>query len=96
MTAKPKVPSSYRVSLTRLASNNANLRTPNIEGVTAALPKVGQGFRLVGESLTKGASFRLITTSKVTDVEVINPSEIKFFTENSSYNLAILPDEEEE
>ncbi len=91
MTAKPEIPSSYRVRLTRLASNNANLRTPSMDGVTAAMPEVGHGFRLIGKSLTEGGSFRMIHTSKVIEV-----SGETFKTENSEYRLELLTDEEEE
>lgn len=92
-----KVPSSYRVNLTRLASNNANLRTPTVFGITAELPKAGQSFVMTGESLTApGTGFRLIETSEVVLVGELVGGKIDFDTQNSAYLLEVLPDEEEE
>ncbi len=92
MTKLPEVPSSYKVELTRLASNNANLRTPSIIGVTADLPVVGSGFRIIGASLSKEGDFRMIMTSRVTEAEGDISTEITFKTENSQYRLRLAED----
>ncbi len=92
MTKKPKkkpASNSFEVKLTRLASNNANLRTPTIKGVTADLPVVGKSFVLVGESLTPGGLFRLIETSVVTEVSM-HGQGMGFKTMNSEYDLTLL------
>ena len=85
---------TYHVVLTKVESNHNNLRTNEIEGHTLYLPDVGQGFNLVGESLTPGLSHRMINTTEVKSVESIGQDEYLFKTLNSTYKLKVLGTEE--
>ncbi len=75
--------------LVRLHSTNNNLRTKEVEGVFDQLPTVGQGFKLIGESLDFEGGSRLIFTSNVIEVVRKDIGVWSFQTLNSFYELHI-------
>ena len=78
------------------SEDHNNLRTNSMKGRFTKLPKIGQRFSIVGESLTPGGSLRYINTSIVMGVESELPGQtIVFFTENSKYRLDYSEIEEE-
>lgn len=85
---------AYNVILTKIESNHSNLRTNDIVGQTLYLPKVGQSFHLVGESLTPGLTHRIINTTEIKEVEKTGEMTYIFKTQNSTYGLAVTGYEE--
>tara|TARA_Y100000310_G_scaffold342463_1_gene445848 strand:+ start:1914 stop:2162 length:249 start_codon:yes stop_codon:yes gene_type:complete len=77
----------------KLTSENEKLttRTRVIKGDAQKLPKVGEPFGMVGQSLTPGIA-RVVETSWVTSVvQTGNEKHLSFKTETgSSYRLEIL------
>ena len=80
---------SYRVRLNKIISTHENLRTSEVEGESLALPTIGEGFILIGKSLTEGANARLVVTSEIKEVEQ-DGIDYVFKTLNSTYRLEIL------
>jgi len=77
-----------QIILEKLSDNVGGLRTNQIEGFCAALPKVGHTFLMTAPPLEAG-NMRVIETSpvvEVTDLEGV----IEFKTQNSSYQLIVL------
>lgn len=83
----------YHVTLKKRSSSHQNLRDDEIRGVTDSLPEVGEGFKLVADSRTPGAAFRMILTSPVERAAYINEDDsvvgVYFTTRNSFYELEI-------
>lgn len=79
----------YQVILEKICSTHDNLRTNTVEGFTTELPKKGDYFSIVGESLTPGLMARVVTTTEVQSVEVMG-DEYQFTTMNSTYRLKVL------
>lgn len=79
----------HKVRLTKIKSTHSNLRTDIIEGETDELPEVGKHFLLLGVSLTQGMDTRMVTTTKIQTVNIVN-SEYEFTTLNSTYKLEVL------
>lgn len=78
--------------LTRLGSTNDNLRTSDVTGSFAELPKVGKTFEMLADSLTAGCTCRYIGTSPVVTVGD-EDGKYLFTTQNSFYKLEIIPEE---
>lgn len=76
--------------LTRLESENDNLRTKDIKGKFEDLPIVGRSFNMLSESLTPGYDYRLIRTSIVQNVSFDGNNKYLFDTLYSKYNLEII------
>ena len=77
--------------LTKIRSTHSNLRTDTVVGFTTALPEVGKVFVMFAPPIDPAATFRQVTTTLVKHVEVID-NTYRFVTENSTYQLEILPD----
>lgn len=80
---------TYNVKLIKVRSNHSNVRTDEIEGVTADLPEAGKPFVLVGESLAFEGGGRIIQTTTIEKVEQLG-DEYLFHTANSTYKLEVL------
>jgi len=82
----------YKGTLTKLntKTENHNLRTDNVEGIFEDLPAIGQGFLLIGESLTPEKDSRLVTTSIIKEIMIKDKNKMKFQTLNSTYELDYL------
>jgi hypothetical protein len=85
--------------LTKIESSHNNLRTSQVEGTYEALPKVGERFKLVSESLdseirNQGGS-RLIDTSPVQQILSASNEVIEFKTTNSHYLFERLETQEQ-
>ena len=76
-------------TLTKLVSANNNLRTNVIYGEYDIPPIVGRMFIMTAEPLDPTKSYRKVTTSPVTKIQVINDTEIVFNTQNSVYKLEV-------
>lgn len=83
----------YQVVLEKVRSTHNNLRTDKVEGVTLELPKKGEYFSVVGESLTPGATARVVTTTEIQNVEQMG-DEYMFTTMNSTYKLTVVKEME--
>lgn len=86
------------VRLQRLNSNNDKVRTKKINGHTDHFPEPGSLFYMQAKSLdlaSQGA-FREILTSVIISVETIENKSILFKTQNSSYLLTVLSEDEKE
>ncbi len=81
--------SAISVRLTRVKNGSA-LRTDDIVGITHALPKVGQGFSMIGKPLDPAATARVVNTSVVQSVGWLYFDTLVFTTLNSTYRLEIL------
>lgn len=79
-----------KARLVRLSSTNTNLRTREVEGEYFVPPKVGDRFKLTGESLSFTGGIRLIDTSPVVVIVQDTEKLIIFKTENSTYELHCL------
>lgn len=83
-----------KVKLIRLQSTHMNLRTPEIIGMTPALPAEGESFMLYAEPLDPSMDLRLVRTTPV--VEISNsPGAMEFKTANSTYRLEYLKQQSE-
>jgi len=78
------------IKLTRIESTHNNLRTDSTVGTCVMLPTVGFSFVVLGDSLTEGLDWRLITTTEVTELR-LSKGVYYFKTKNSSYTLEVLP-----
>lgn len=77
-----------KVKLTRLMSSHPGPRPPPVEGSTAGgLPRVGAPFMVGGRDA-------LFTTSPVRRVGYTDASTVIFSTQNSTYCVELLDDEE--
>ena len=89
-----------KVILSKILSTHENLRTDVIKGNTLELPEIGLRFMLTGESLDNEMDVRVVLTSKVVWTSHYCDNEgnqsIKFATENSTYNLEVLHEQQEE
>ncbi len=84
----------FKALLTKVESNHTNLRTNEMEGLTADLPEVGKEFLIFGKSLTEGLSTRMIHTTVIKEIEKNSEDEMTFKTQNSTYKLKVLGVEE--
>jgi len=75
-------------SITKLSRNKNDLRTKSMKGTFKDVPEVGSRFVIFGESLTPGGSLRMISTSIVQAVEVLDDGW-KIQTENTKYKIAL-------
>ena len=78
------------VKLTKISSSHSNLRTNEVLGNVFELPKIGEPFHIVSQSLTEKNLTRHVTTSRVTSIKQINDQKIEFSTQNSLYEIEIL------
>ena len=85
-------PQPIRVRLTRLASENQNLRTPSVEGTTYQLPTIGCCMVVWGEPLDPQADIRMVKTSEIQAVYARQGQGQRFDTFNSQYLLEVLAD----
>ncbi len=76
-----------RVRLVKIKSSHSNLRTDEIVGDAAQLPKIGYPFIMSAEPLETAAGMRYVKTSTVTMID----GEV-FHTLNSEYRLEVLSD----
>lgn len=81
---------SDKVRLTQLSSTHDRVRTKEIEGTTAILPRVGETFVMFGEPLEIDAGVRVLWTSEIQEVEQPERGVWIFRTENSTYKLELL------
>ena len=73
-----------RVVLTHLdRPGRRALRTPEVKGLTANMPEVGESFRLIADAL-EGFGVRVVTTTEVTKVEQQESGDIVFNTKTGS------------
>lgn len=79
--------------LTKLQSTHNRLRTDDVVGEYIALPKVGERFSFVGESLDPEiqalGGARLIQTSTVVNVSKDDNGHYVIETANSTYRLEV-------
>lgn len=85
---------AFKVVLTKVESTHNNLRTNEVDGLTLALPEKGKQFQMTGESLTKGASIRCVTTTEIKELDIEGDSDYTFKTLNSTYKLKVTGVEE--
>lgn len=82
--------------LTKIESTHKRLRTNEIVGKTPGIPEVGENFMIFGESLTKGAAFRQVTTTQIQSCAWFpETKKFVFKTLNSTYELEILSEKTE-
>jgi hypothetical protein len=79
-----------KVKLIRITSTNNNLRTPTVEGEAVTFPVVGAHFSMLAASLDASKDVRMVTTSMITSVEVVDDKTYRFVTNNSVYELVVL------
>lgn len=72
------------------ALTDKGLRTQTVEGTCLETPIPGQGFGMIGASLTEGANMRAVLTSPIKRVEWVAPNTCHFYTENSTYKFTRL------
>jgi len=77
---------TFKGTITKISDNDNAVRTPSMDGYFDNLPEIGERFNIIGESLTKGLTARLISTSPVQGMD-ISGRYIMFKTENSDYTL---------
>lgn len=78
------------------SSKSQAMRTPEAQGEFEDFPSLGRPFRFFAESLTEGLDFRMIETSPVMGITMGEETGVLLFrTENSTYRLRNLSDEEE-
>ena len=78
----------FKLKLTKLESNNENLRTEIVIGESFEFPpSVGMNFTMVSDSLTVERDYRVITTSTVQGVRKTSKNVCEFCTMNSKYRL---------
>lgn len=79
-----------KVKLEKLSNNANRLRTKTVIGECETLPELNKSFEMTSESLTPGMDFRFIQTSPV--VKIVNQTHtfVEFETENSTYIVDIL------
>lgn len=79
------------VRLIQIHSTNTNLRTAIVEGICLRLPESGLPFEMYSEPLSGNSdAVRIVTTSRVNEVEIVGESSYEFSTMNSLYRLEIL------
>lgn len=83
-----------KIKLSKLLSSNNRLRTNIILGACEVLPLVGRSFEVISGSLTPKKDYRYIGTSLVTNIEKLSEKEYIFTTENPTYRLQILSEDE--
>lgn len=74
-----------RVKLTKLSDNPNALPTDVFEGHAPYEPEVDTRFVMTGKHPTKRGKTRVVTTSRIEDVERLDAALIKFRTQNSTY-----------
>lgn len=83
-----------KVKLKKIFSTHKNLRTDEITGECLGLPQEGCQFKMTAEALDEEVrnegGLRHIWTSPVQTVVTISPSQFRFFTANSTYEIEVL------
>jgi len=74
--------------LIKISNNENKLRSKSVEGEFQNLPEVGHSFHIIGESLTEGIPYRIVSTSIVKEIEKIEKG-YKIVTMNSVYELEL-------
>ena len=90
----------YEVKLTKLSTNENKVRTKEVVGVCAELPKVGKYFVMFAEALDKMYSARMVSTSRIKEIETTSlhignggiGDRYRLTTENSEYTVEVLGD----
>lgn len=77
-------------TMTQVAGKKA-LRTSTAVGVTINMPKKGEAFTLVSESIDKNGHYRIIRTSPVMHIQRSKSTPTVYIqTENSTYKLVFV------
>lgn len=71
-------------------SGAKQLRTNEVIGESVGLPVKGLPFVMTSESLTPGATMRLVTTTEVTELTRLSEKSFEFNTRNSIYRVEVL------
>jgi hypothetical protein len=74
-----------RIRIKKIESTHDNLRTDEVEGDALFPPQEGQRFVMYAEPIVPLASFRMVTTSRVTDVYATH-----FKTLHSTYAYEVI------
>ena len=74
--------------LTKLSTNENELRTNEVEGAFMNPPVEGRSFVMFADPIEKGAFARMIATSRVTRMDVA-VKEYVLHTENSMYRIEL-------
>jgi len=75
--------------LIKIESIHNNVRTDEMEGYCLDLPQLGKSFRIIslGGGLSVPSSDRMISTTSVNKMELIDDYTVEFRTKNSTYRL---------
>jgi hypothetical protein len=76
-------------TLTKLSNNPNAVRTTETDGIYKRPPTVGESFMFVAPPLEVREGTRLISTSLVVSVEIVDNYTLLFDTENSRYQLTM-------
>lgn len=80
----------YKVKLTKVQGGNA-VRTNEVIGTTNKLPVINTPFSLLGKSLTSEADFRIVQTSPIVQIDVVNEKTYTLTTHTGSvYQVEVL------
>jgi hypothetical protein len=85
---KTKISGKYQVKLTQLSSNHSRVRTEEILGGCASIPKEGGTFEMFAEPLDETKDVRWLHTSRIKSVQK-EGDVYHFETENSKYMLQV-------
>lgn len=88
MKIKIRSEGKYQVKLTQLSSNHSRVRTKEILGDCASLPKEGEIFEMFAEPLDKTLDVRWLSTSRIKFVQKEDDTYL-FETKNSKYMLQV-------
>jgi hypothetical protein len=88
MKIKVRSEGKYQVKLTQLSSNHSKVRTKEILGDCASLPKEGETFEMFAEPLDKTLDVRWLHTSRIKSVQKEDDT-YHFETRNSKYMLQV-------
>lgn len=80
----------YKVLFTKIKNNHDRLRTNTVEGVTQELPTLDNMFVMFGKSLTEGMAARVINTSPVKKIEMIDNIYMLTTESGSEYSVKVL------
>jgi len=80
----------YKVLFTKIKNNHSRLRTDTVEGTTESLPELDKMFIMFGQSLTEGMNTRMVNTSPVKKIEVVDGVYIITTESGSEYSIKVL------